>query len=105
MVSSDLQTRLSLLIIGILLIFAPAFFVLLTLEFLILSGDLLLSEVTPLELLELYILDLVFLLLFAYAVYRVTSWTFEHRLPSVLDEFESPEDDSDADETQSNDGR
>ncbi|MBX0294614.1 hypothetical protein [Haloarcula nitratireducens] len=104
MVSSDSQTRLSLLIIGLLVIFAPAFFVLLTLEFLILSGDLLLSDVTPLALLELYILDLVFLLVFAYAVYRVTSWTFEHQLPSVLDALEDGEDDNDADETQSDDG-
>ena len=105
MVSSDSQTRLSLLIIGLLVIFAPAFFVLLTLEFLVLSGDLLLSDITPLALLELYILDLVFLLLFAYAVYRVTSWTFEHRLPSLLDAFESTEGDSDADDTQSSDDR
>ena len=105
MVSSDSQTRLSLLIIGLLVIFAPAFFVLLTLEFLILSGDLLLSDITPLALLELYLLDLVFLLVFAYAVYRVTSWTFQHRLPALLDAVESTEDDSDADDTQSNDGR
>ena len=105
MVSSDSQTRLSLLIIGLLVIFAPAFFVLLTLEFLILSGDLLLSDITPLALLELYLLDLVFLLVFAYAVYRVTSWTFQHRLPALLDAVESTEDGSDADDTQSNDGR
>jgi hypothetical protein len=105
MLSSDSQTRLSLLIIGLLVIFAPAFFVLLTLEFLILSGDLLLSDITPLALLELYILDLVFLVVFAYAVYRVTSWSFEHRLPSLLDALESTEDDSDADDSRSNDGR
>ncbi|MBX0324387.1 hypothetical protein EGH21_15255 [Halomicroarcula sp. F13] len=105
MASSDSQTRLSLLVIGLLVIFAPAFFVLLTLEFLILSGDLLLSDVTPLSLLELYLLDLVFLLVFAYGVYRITSWTFEHRLPSVLDTLESTEDDSDANDTQSNDNR
>lgn len=105
MISSDSQTRLSLLLVGLLVIFAPAFFVLLTLEFLILSGDLLLSDITPLALLELYVLDLVFLLVFAYAVYRITSWTFQHRLPSVLDTIESTEDDGDADDTQSSDGR
>jgi hypothetical protein len=105
MVTSDSLDRLTLLVIGLLIIFAPAFFVLLTLEFLILTGNLLLSDITLLELLELYVLDLAFLLVFAYAVYRLTAWTFEHRLPSLLDALESADDDGEGDDGQSSDRR
>jgi hypothetical protein len=57
--------------VGVLVLLSPAVILLITLEFLVLSGDLVVGRVTPLELLELYLLDLAVLVGFAYLVYRL----------------------------------
>lgn len=67
------------LLVGLFLLFAPALFVVITLEFLVLSGDITLSEITLLEFLELYLIDLVLLVGFGYTVYRLTLWVVENR--------------------------
>ena len=82
---SPSQKRLALLVIGLVILFAPALFVVATLEFLILTGDLALSEISLLEFLELYLIDLVLFVLLGYGVYRLTLWMIKNQLPAALD--------------------
>ena len=88
-----------MLAIALLVILAPALVLALTVGFLVFTGDLVLGRVTPLEFLELYIIDLVLIAGVGYAVYRLTLWLVENRLPESLDVLE--EDATDGD---SNDG-
>jgi len=81
---SPSQKRIALLVIGLVILFAPALFVLATLEFLILSGNLALSEVSLLEFVELYLIDLVLFVLLGYGVYRLTFWLIQDQLPDAL---------------------
>ncbi|EMA29973.1 hypothetical protein [Haloarcula japonica] len=82
---SPSQKRIALLVIGLVILFAPALFVLATLEFLILSGNLALSEISLLEFVELYLIDLVLFVLLGYGVYRLTFWLIKDQLPDALD--------------------
>jgi len=98
---SPSQKRIALLVIGLVILFAPALFVVATLEFLILSGDLALNEITLLEFLELYLIDLVLFVVLGYGVYRVTFWLIQNQLPDTLDTIDDTEaadatDESDA---------
>ncbi|AUG46690.1 hypothetical protein BVU17_03825 [Haloarcula taiwanensis] len=81
---SPSQKRIALLVIGLVILFAPALFVLATLEFLILSGNLALSDISLLEFVELYLIDLVLFVLLGYGVYRLTFWLIQDRLPDAL---------------------
>jgi len=85
------QKRIALLVIGLVILFAPALFLVATLEFLILSGDLALSEISLLEFVELYLIDLVLFVLLGYGVYRLTLWLIKNRLPEALDTVEETE--------------
>lgn len=78
-----------LLLIGIIVLFAPALFLVVTLEALVLLGDIEFADLTTIELLELYLLDMVLLVGFAYAVYRVTLYIIESHLPDALDAFDT----------------
>ena len=82
---SPSQKRVALLVIGLVVLFAPALFVLATLEFLILSGNLALNEISLLEFVELYLIDLVLFVLLGYGVYRLTFWLIQDQLPDALD--------------------
>jgi len=88
---SPSQKRIALLVIGLVILFAPALFVLATLEFLILSGDLALSEISLLEFVELYLIDLVLFVLLGYGVYRLTFWLIQDQLPDALDTVDAAE--------------
>lgn len=92
MLPEDAQTRLALLAYGVLVILAPVVILTLTLGFLILSGDLVLGRLTPLEFLELYLIELVVFVGFGYGLYRLTLWASEHRLPTLIDALESEGD-------------
>lgn len=85
MSQSGQRNNLTILLIGLFLLFAPALFLVATLEFLILSGDLVLNEVSPLELLELYLIDLVLFAGVGYGIYRISLWIIANRLPESLD--------------------
>ncbi|WP_336329818.1 hypothetical protein [Haloarcula sp. CGMCC 1.2071] len=88
---SSSQKRIALLVIGLVILFAPALFLVATLEFLILSGDLALNEISLLEFVELYLIDLVLFVLLGYGVYRLTFWLIENQLPEALDTVEETE--------------
>ncbi|WP_324664831.1 hypothetical protein [Haloarcula sediminis] len=96
MSQSGQRNNLTVLLVGLFLLFAPALFVVATLEFLILSGDLVLSEITPVEFLELYLIDLVLFAGVGYGVYRLTLWVVANRLPAASDvrEADSAPDDA-----------
>jgi len=85
MSQSGQRNTLVVLLVGLFLLFAPALFVVATLEFLILSGDLVLSEISPLEFLELYIIDLALFAGVGYGIYRLTLWVVTNRLPESFD--------------------
>jgi len=93
------RDRVVVLVIALLVILAPALLLALTIGFLILTGDLVLGRVTPLEFLELYIIDLILIAGVGYAVYRLTLWLVANRLPESLDVLEGDATDGD-----SNDG-
>ncbi|MEF8843771.1 MAG: hypothetical protein V5A62_19470 [Haloarculaceae archaeon] len=96
---ADSRDRVVVLVIALLVILAPALLLALTVGFLVLAGDLVLGRVTPLEFLELYIIDLVLIAGVGYAIYRLTLWLVENRLPESLDVL-----DEDAADGGSNDG-
>lgn len=83
--------RIEILLIGILVLLSPALILLITIEFLVFTGDLILSDVTLLELLELYIIDLMILAGVAYGLYRLVKALVIHRLPESLDTVEEEE--------------
>ncbi|GCF12928.1 hypothetical protein Harman_08630 [Haloarcula mannanilytica] len=108
MSSADPQKWIVRLVIGLVVLFAPALFVVATLEFLILSGDLALNEISLIEFLELYLIDLVLFVVLGYGVYRLTFWLIENQLPDALDTIAETEaadatDESDATETRTED--
>jgi hypothetical protein len=88
MPSNNPQNRIAVLTLGLLVLLAPVVLLVLTLGFLVITGDLVLGRVTPLEFLELYIIDLVVLAVVGYGVYRLTIWLVAHRLPESLDELD-----------------
>lgn len=98
MLSGGSRDRLILLAYALLILFAPIAILTLTLGFLSLTGDIVLGELTPLEFLELYIIELVLIVGFGYGIYRVTLWVVEHRVPVVLDKLD------DLDEVEVQDG-
>jgi len=82
---SDPRERFALLGMGVVILLGPVLILAITLEVLILFGDLRLEQVTPVKFLELYIIDLVLFTGLAYGIYRLTLWLVEHRLPKSLD--------------------
>ena len=81
--------RTVLLAIGLLVLFTPVLLLVITLWFLSLTGDLLLGKITLLELLELYVLDLLLVAGIAFAIYRLMVRLVEHQLPASLDALET----------------
>lgn len=61
----DSRDYLVLLVIGLLVVLGPVVVLALTLGALVLFGDLALGRITPVEFLELYVLDLVVLVVLA----------------------------------------
>lgn len=91
MLSPDSRDQFVLLLVGIFVLLAPVLIIALTLGALVIFADLVLGRITPVELLELYILDLLLFVVLAYGVYRVTLWMVVHRVPASLDAIEGHE--------------
>lgn len=88
MISPDLRDRAIILAIGLLVLLSPVLFLAATLSFLILTGDLILGQVTLLEFLELYIIELILFIGLTYGLYKLTLWMVENQLPASLDAIE-----------------
>ncbi len=82
MTASNSRDRLVLLAVGVLVLLAPAVILLLTLGVLALLGELALGDLTPVEFLELYVVDLVVLAGLAYGIYRLTRWAVTRQTTS-----------------------
>jgi hypothetical protein len=85
MFPDDSQDRIVFLVLGLLVLLAPVVLLVLTLGFLVITGDLVLGRVTPVQFLELYLIDLTVLLVVGYGVYRLTLWLVADRLPASLE--------------------
>jgi hypothetical protein len=101
---SDSRERLGLIAIGLLVLLGPVLILVLTIEVLILFGDLTLSEISLIEFLELYIIDLIVFVGLAYGIYRLTLWLVENRLAVSLNTHEARDaeefDDSESESTE-----
>lgn len=86
---TDSREHLALLAMGVVILLGPVLILAITLEVLILFGDLRLSQLTLVEFLELYLIDLLLFSGLAYGIYRLTLWIVEHQLPKSLDALES----------------
>jgi len=69
--SDDRREQLRKFALGLAVLFVPALIILTTLEFLILTGDLVFSDLSVIELLELYLIELVVFAGGAYLLYRL----------------------------------
>jgi uncharacterized membrane protein len=89
-----------LLVTGLLIVLGPVLILVFTLGTLTLFGDLIVGQLTFIELLELYLIELVAFLGLAYGIYRLTLWAVQEPLPTALDALdeESAEGESDGDE-------
>jgi len=103
MLPDDARDRIILVAYAVLILFTPVVILTLTLGFLSYTGDLVLGRVTPLEFIEIYIIELIVIGGLGYGIYRLTLWVAEHRLPAVLDALEdrdaveTPDDSEDSD--------
>lgn len=96
--SSDSRDRLVLLGIGLLVLLGPVVIIVLTLGALVLFGALAVGDVTFVELVELYLLELVLFVGFSYGVYRLSLWLIRNQLPGPSDSPDTREStDPDAD--------
>lgn len=88
MLRPESRHNLVLLAIGLLVLLGPVLIIVLTLGFLALTGDLLLGRVTPLEFLELYIIDVLLFGALAYGLYRLTLRLIDQQIPASLEALE-----------------
>ncbi|MCU4717393.1 hypothetical protein [Halapricum hydrolyticum] len=89
MASSDPRDRLVPVAIGLVVLFAPVLILALTIEVLVLTGDLVVEDLTLLTLLELYLIDLVAFAVLAYVIYRLALWLVAHRHLEPTDQSDS----------------
>lgn len=87
----EMPDRVVLLLVGVSVIFLPVILLGLTLGFLVFVGDLVPARLSLLELLELYVLELLVLGGFAYGLYRLVQILVVHKLPESLDALEEDE--------------
>ncbi|MBO4247426.1 hypothetical protein IL252_06275 [Halomicrobium sp. IBSBa] len=86
MASDGGRSNLKTIALGLAVLFVPALIIVATLEFLILTGDLVLNELTPLQLVELYLIDLVLFAGGAYLLYRLLLYSIGGPLGGADDE-------------------
>ncbi|WP_211226033.1 hypothetical protein [Haloplanus natans] len=65
------RRRTKLVVVGVLLLLVPALILVATLGFLLVAEGLVLGELSLLELLELYVIELLLIAAIAYALYRL----------------------------------
>lgn len=92
--------RGTILVIGIMLLFTPVFILVVTLGFLVVAHGLVLGELSTIELVELYLLELLLLGGFALLLYRVVSTALERHLSAALDELEHSDRDGEPPENE-----
>jgi hypothetical protein len=73
--------RTELLVVGVLLLFVPALILVATLGFLLVAEGLVLGALSPLELFELYAIELVLTAAAAYVLYRVLGRSIRLHVP------------------------
>lgn len=74
MTAPDSRDRLVLIGMGFLGLLGPALILVVTLGALVFFGDLALGRITPVEFLELYLIELVLFAAVAYGIYRLIFW-------------------------------
>jgi len=92
MLPSDSRPRLVLVLIGLLVVLGPVLILVFTLGALTLFGDLAVGRISPVELFELYVLELLLLGGLTYSVYRLTLWLVANELPDAIDAVEIQDD-------------
>jgi len=88
MLPSESRPRLVLLLISLLVVLGPALILVLTLGALTAFGDLAVGRLSLVELLELYIIELLVIGGLTYGIYRLTLWLVENELPQAVDAIE-----------------
>jgi TRAP-type mannitol/chloroaromatic compound transport system permease small subunit len=88
-----LRRRIKLVVVGVLLLLVPALILVATLGFLLVAEGLVLGELSLLELLELYVIELLLIAAIAYALYRLLGRSIRR---VVLDAERGEDDDTDA---------
>lgn len=99
MIGPESRHRLILLAIGLLVLLGPVIILIATLGVLVFLGDLAVGRITPIDFLELYLIDLVLTVGLAYGIYRLTLWLVVHQVPESLSVVEAHEAESTDDET------
>jgi len=92
----DLPDRTLVAIIGLLVLLVPVCLLVLTVTFLSFTGNALEQELTLLEIVELYLLEVVVLAVFSYGLYRLVEILVVHQLPKSLDEIEERDEDDES---------
>lgn len=80
MTSDKLRRKLATMAILLLVIFAPFVIIGTTLTFLILTGDLVRGEVSPLVFLELYVIELILVAIFTFGLFWLTKYIVREHL-------------------------
>lgn len=85
------------LLISVVLLFAPVIILVLTIGFLMLAGGLVLGELSVIELLELYILELILFTVGSYLLIRFREYLVKERLPKTVDKSDERRSDDSPD--------
>ncbi|GAA0238940.1 hypothetical protein ACFFQF_28805 [Haladaptatus pallidirubidus] len=96
---SNLISRSTLVIIGLLVLFIPVILLVIMVGFLSLAQGIVLAELSVVEIIELYLLEVLVFASFAYLLYRLLLTAIEKRLPGALNALETSNKTSDIDET------
>lgn len=84
----------TILLTGLLILFGPVVILAGTITFLTFAQGYDSSEISTVELVELYVLELVLVVVFGYVVYRLTLYMVEQRLPGSLTAIERQSQDA-----------
>jgi CBS domain containing-hemolysin-like protein len=99
MKTPNISDRLTVALIALVVVLTPVVLLTLTLAFLTATGSIVSGEVTPLELIELYVLDLALLLVVGYLLYRLALRLATRELPASLDALNETESTDSREET------
>jgi TRAP-type mannitol/chloroaromatic compound transport system permease small subunit len=91
-----LRRRIKLVVVGVLLLLVPALILVATLGFLLVAEGLVLGELSLLELLELYVIELLLIAAIAYALYRLLGRSIRRVVLAPTGTERGENDDTDA---------
>lgn len=83
-----------LLLIGLVLLFLPAAFLMVTLLILIAGRNIVVNDLTPVRIFELYLVKLALYTVFLFVLYWVVTNIFEYQIPAALDKIERHDKDT-----------